>query len=285
MQRSGGVFPEGRRDGAQRRNSATSPSATPSRPASTDQEGLGQSARQRSAAAAWIGTCGWARRPSVPFNVNRWGVRESPTFSDLPLFLGLCRRRHDRLGHPPDRSDPPVLRRTDAARPYPRMGGKFYVEDNRDTPDTMLATFRYPKFLSTATRAARAIRCRCSGQGAGTAIHGTEATHHREPQRLPADSQRKVQRRRADGGRTDPRDGRHERAALEEFHRVHQDPPEAHQRYRDLRALHVDVPAGEPLHAPHEMQLDWDEKNWTVLQDDVKPFLKLKYRAPWKLEV
>ena len=29
------------------------------------------------------------------------------------------------------------------------MGDKFYVKDNRDTPDTMLATFRYPKFLTS----------------------------------------------------------------------------------------------------------------------------------------
>ena len=31
--------------------------------------------------------------------------------------------------------------------------------------------------------------------------------------------------------------------------------------------------------------LDWDEKNWTVKQENVKPMLKAKYRAPWKLSV
>jgi hypothetical protein len=30
---------------------------------------------------------------------------------------------------------------------------------------------------------------------------------------------------------------------------------------------------------------DWDEPNWTVKQDAVKPFLKARYRSPWKLEV
>ena len=35
----------------------------------------------------------------------------------------------------------------------------------------------------------------------------------------------------------------------------------------------------------HEARLDWDEKNWTVQQAAVKPFLKAKYRSPWKLEV
>jgi hypothetical protein len=32
-------------------------------------------------------------------------------------------------------------------------------------------------------------------------------------------------------------------------------------------------------------RLDWDEKNWTVQQSEVKPHLKAKYRKPWKLEV
>jgi hypothetical protein len=32
-------------------------------------------------------------------------------------------------------------------------------------------------------------------------------------------------------------------------------------------------------------RIDWDEKNWTVKQDAIKPHLKAHYRAPWKLEV
>jgi hypothetical protein len=35
----------------------------------------------------------------------------------------------------------------------------------------------------------------------------------------------------------------------------------------------------------HKTWLDWDEKNWTVKQNHIKPHLKAKYRAPWKLEV
>jgi hypothetical protein len=35
----------------------------------------------------------------------------------------------------------------------------------------------------------------------------------------------------------------------------------------------------------YKTRLDWDEKNWTVAQDGAKPFLKARYRSPWKLEV
>ena len=35
----------------------------------------------------------------------------------------------------------------------------------------------------------------------------------------------------------------------------------------------------------HNTALDWDAQAFTVKQHDVKPFLKAKYRSPWKLEV
>src|SRR6185369_6609284 len=35
----------------------------------------------------------------------------------------------------------------------------------------------------------------------------------------------------------------------------------------------------------HGVTLDWDDKAFTVKQHDVKPYLKAKYRSPWKLEV
>ena len=32
-------------------------------------------------------------------------------------------------------------------------------------------------------------------------------------------------------------------------------------------------------------RIDWDDKEWTASQKEVKPFLKSNYRKPWKLEV
>jgi predicted dehydrogenase len=48
------------------------------------------------------------------------------------------------------------------------QGGKFYADDNGETPDTMLATFRYPGFIASYERRA--------GNTYGTAFHGTKAT-------------------------------------------------------------------------------------------------------------
>jgi hypothetical protein len=34
-----------------------------------------------------------------------------------------------------------------------------------------------------------------------------------------------------------------------------------------------------------KVRLDWDENNWTVVQNTARPMLQEHYRAPWKLEV
>jgi hypothetical protein len=34
-----------------------------------------------------------------------------------------------------------------------------------------------------------------------------------------------------------------------------------------------------------KMRVDWDDKNYAVLQSHARPYLKARYRAPWKLEV
>jgi hypothetical protein len=35
----------------------------------------------------------------------------------------------------------------------------------------------------------------------------------------------------------------------------------------------------------HNLTLDWDDRAFTVKQPEARPFLKARYRAPWKLEV
>jgi predicted dehydrogenase len=54
-------------------------------------------------------------------------------------------------------------------------GGKLYLEDNRETPDTLVATYEYPGFVCTYENR----ECNGSsinGQGYGIMFHGTEGT-------------------------------------------------------------------------------------------------------------
>ncbi|GAC1653576.1 MAG: Gfo/Idh/MocA family oxidoreductase [Gemmatimonadaceae bacterium] len=55
------------------------------------------------------------------------------------------------------------------------MGGKFALQDNRETPDTILATYQYPGFICTyENRLANGAPI--TGKGSGILFHGTDAT-------------------------------------------------------------------------------------------------------------
>ncbi|HEV2445406.1 MAG TPA: Gfo/Idh/MocA family oxidoreductase, partial [Candidatus Sulfopaludibacter sp.] len=88
----------------------------------------------------WLGPA-----PRRPFNANRWGVKTAtfPTFRYFWDYAGgamtdwgvhLIDPLHQCFGEV-------MPAAVDA------MGSKFYVRDNTETPDTMHATFYYPKFL------------------------------------------------------------------------------------------------------------------------------------------
>ncbi len=224
----------------------------------------------------WLGPA-----PKVPFNPNRWGVKTShfPTFRYFWDYAGGAMT--DWGVHLID----PLHQCLNEAMPtsVSAQGAKFYVADNTETPDTMLATFFYEKFLSSyELRSANPMPLLGLGTGAGSAIHGTEATVfvNRSTCRLiPNDTKQPTQ--------------------------VWQDNDEMKQmnvphwinwveciksRQRPTSEIETCVRSSgvcllANLSLRHKVRLDWDEKNWTVAQDAVKPFLKAHYRSPWKLEV
>lgn len=55
------------------------------------------------------------------------------------------------------------------------VGGKFYLEDNRETPDTISATYQYPNFVCTYEN--RVLNSKpIDDKGYGIMFHGTEGT-------------------------------------------------------------------------------------------------------------
>src|SRR5450631_3307968 len=116
----------------------------------------------------WLGPS-----PKVPFNANRWGVKTAtfPTFRYFWDYAGgamtdwgvhLIDPIHQCFGEPM-----PLA--------VSAMGGKFFVSDNVETPDTMEALFQYPRFLNTyESRTCNPLPMFNTGNG--TAIHGTEGS-------------------------------------------------------------------------------------------------------------
>jgi predicted dehydrogenase len=223
----------------------------------------------------WLGPA-----PQVPFNRNRWGVGVArfPTFRYFWDYAGgamtdwgvhLIDPVHQCFGEPMPLS-------------VSAMGDKLYVDDNAETPDTMMATFRYPKFLLTyESRTANPMPM--FGHGAGTSIHGTEGTL--------------VVNR--GGCYVIPNDKSTIAAVTLEKDDVMRDMNVPHwknfvecvrTRAKPTSDIETCVRSSTScilanLSMRHRTWLDWDEANWTVKQDQVKPFLTATYREPWKLEI
>ncbi len=223
----------------------------------------------------WLGPA-----PKVPFNLNRWGVGVAtfPTFRYFWDYAGgamtdwgvhLVDPVHQCFGDPM-----PVS--------ISAMGDKLYVEDNADAPDTMLATFRYPKFLLTyESRTVNPMPM--FGQGAATSIHGTEGTLIVNrggcwvvPNGRSTITPLTFEKDREMADMNVP----HWKNFVESVRTRAKPTSDIETCVRSSTACIL-----ANLSMRHKTWLDWDEANWTVKQDQMKPFLKAKYRAPWKLEV
>ena len=243
-------------------------------------EGLGNPPdAQPPAGLDWDMWLGPARQ--VPFNENRWGVTKAtfPTFRNFWDYAGgamtdwgvhLIDPLHQCFGE--------VMPLSISA-----MGSKFYVTDNRDTPDTMMATYQYPKFLTTYESRTCNPMPMFGNHGAGTVVHGTEGTmivHRGGCWVIPnAKSKLEPQTYEKDRAMADM-NVPHWQNWLECIKSRQKPTSEIETCVRSSTACIL-----ANLSMRHKTWLDWDDQAATVKQDSVKPFLKANYRKPWKLEV
>lgn len=224
----------------------------------------------------WLGPA-----PKVPFNKNRWGVGVTtfPTFRYFWDYAGgamtdwgvhLIDPVHQCFGEPMPSA-------------ISAQGGKLYVDDNVDTPDTMMATFRYPKFMLTYESRTANPMPMFANQGAGTAIHGTEANIivTRGGCWLIPNRNSKVEAQTYENNN-----------AMRDLNIPHWKNFIACIKSREKPISDIETCVRSStacilanLSMRHKTWLDWDETNWTVKQSNVRPHLKAKYRSPWKLEV
>jgi predicted dehydrogenase len=223
----------------------------------------------------WLGP---ARK--VPFNLNRWGIAPN-RWSTFRYFWDYAGGAMTDWGvHLID----PLHQCFDEVMPTAVLadGSKFYVQDNCETPDTMLATFHYPKFLgSYESRTCNPMPM--FGHGAGTSVHGTEGTMivNRSGCWVVPNKDSKL----AAAAFENDREMRemnvpHWRNFLECVKARQRPISEIETCVRSSTAC---ILANVAMRA--RTRLDWDEKAWTVAQKDARPYLKANYRKPWKLEV
>lgn len=223
----------------------------------------------------WLGPA-----PKVPFNLNRWGVapKRWSTFRYFWDYAGgamtdwgvhLLDPVHQCFGEPMPKS-------------ISAMGDRFWVKDNLETPDSMLATFHYPKFIASyESRTANPLPM--FGHGAGTSIHGTQGTLIVNRRGCWVFSAKDP---------STPAAAYENDKAMSLMNQPHWENFLKCIRTRErptsdietcVRSSTVCILANISMRA--KLWLDWDDQRGTVLQEQAKPYLKARYRAPWKLEV
>jgi predicted dehydrogenase len=222
----------------------------------------------------WLGPA-----PQRPFNVNRWGIAPK-RWSTFRYFWDYAGGAMTDWGvHLLDI----VQLAFDEAMPksVTAQGGRFYVQDNLETPDTMLATFHYPGFMGCyESRTCNSFPM--YEQGYGTSFHGTEATLmvNRGGWSLWKVGNPKTPVEQEHGKELADMNVPHWKNFLECI-RTRAKP--ASDIATCVRTTATCLLAN--LSMRHGKWLDWDDKAFTVTQPEMKQYLKANYRAPWKLEV
>lgn len=205
-----------------------------------------------------------------------------------------------------------------APRSAQAVGRKGYLEDNRDTPDTMVVTYEYPEFLM-------AFELRLSndqsmfGKSSGILVYGSDATLYfsraanyqiypeRQIEPREANPVGELPAFRADAER--PQEVPGERPQEPEQYPPAEAPAasenEAFQstvthwanfldciRTRQRPVADIEYVARSTVTCllgnvsyRAKMRIDWDPETWSSPQKEAQPFMEFHYRAPWKLEV
>ncbi len=225
----------------------------------------------------WLGPA-----PKVPFNANRWGVAPK-RWSSFRYFWDYAGGAMTDWGvHLID----PLHQCFNEVMPLAisAQGSKYYVQDNLETPDTMLATFGYPKFLASYESRTCNPMPLLGDQRAGTSVHGTEASlivNRSGCWVIPNDKDSKA------AAVTFEKD---KEMALMNVPHWKNFLACIKSRQKPISDIETCVRSTTVcllgnLAMRFKTQLDWDEKNWTVEQKEIQPHLKAHYRKPWKLEV
>jgi predicted dehydrogenase len=222
----------------------------------------------------WLGPA-----PKRPFNINRWGIVENrwSTFRYFWDYAGGAMT--DWNVHLLDI----VQYAFDEVMPvkYASAGSKFFVSDNTETPDTMVASYHYPKFLCTY-ESRTAAPAPMFDMGYGTAFLGTRGTLA-------------VNR----GGYKIIPAGKSTLQAFEDNEKAKFTMNDPHwenflecvkTRQRPIADIETTVRTSQAcilsnIALRSGLTLDWDDTAKTVKQEAARKYLKAQYRAPWKLVV
>jgi predicted dehydrogenase len=225
----------------------------------------------------WLGPA-----PKRRFNPNRWGVHpEMGNQKPFPYFryfwdyaggmmtdwgVHLLDILHFASGEPMPKS-------------VVALGGKFWVTDNRETPDSLMVTYEYPQGLLATFEAMSATTASPHPGIPGTLFCGTKGSLYVNRQIVQvtpeagSDLEARVIKVSNNGNAS-------HWSNFIECIRSRQKP------ISDIEVCSKTTAACLLGNASYRsgMRLDWDAKEETVVQRDARRYLAYDYRKPWKLE-
>ncbi len=223
----------------------------------------------------WLGPA-----PKRPFNINRWGIVDGrwSTFRYFWDYAGGAMT--DWNVHLLDI----VQYAFDEVMPvkHAAIGSKFYVNDNTETPDTLIASYQYPKFVCTYESRTAAPEP-MFGESYGTAFLGTRGTlviNRGGYKLIPAGRGSTLQAFEDHDKEKVPMNDPHWANFVECIKSREKPIADIETVVRTSQACilsNVALRTG--------MTLDWDDAAKTVKQEAARKYLKAQYRAPWKLTV
>jgi len=221
----------------------------------------------------WLGPA-----PQRPFNANRFGV-DPTAFSHFRWFWDYAGGMMTDWGvHVLDIAlmafDNPMPEYVSAT------GGKFYLTDNRETPDTLLVSYRFPQgFIATYENRHTSSICQFDKRY-GTVFYGTEGTLHVDRGGYMIIPEKGSSLLEAKVNRSNDSNYDHWRNFLDCM-RTRQRPVSdieiCHKSTATCLLANVSYRAG--------IRVDWDSANSTAVQPEARKFLSREERDPWKIVV
>jgi predicted dehydrogenase len=226
----------------------------------------------------WLGPA-----PKRPFNPNRFGVY-ADRWSTFRWFWDYAGGMMTDWGvHWLDIVQ--MAMGVDAPQVVTAVGGNFALQDNRETPDTLIASFQYPGFVCTyENRLANAGTI--NGKGGGILFHGADGTLFVDRQGFEiVPEKRKVGEAWID---------RMEAMRVENSNQHHQDHMlDFIDCVKSRRTPVADIEIGHRSTSTALLgnvayrtgrRIEWDAKNERIIGDrEAAHHLMRAYRRPWKL--
>ncbi len=224
----------------------------------------------------WLGPA-----PKRPWNPNRWGVHpEMGNRKPFPYFryfwdyaggmmtdwgVHLLDIMHFAMG---DSMPSSVV----------ALGGKWWVTDNRETPDSLMVTYEYPKPFLATFESLSAANGPFKWEGAGTLFQGTEGDLYvnRGLYRMTRHKGGEPVIERSSNNMND--------AHWQNFYECIQSRERPISDVEKCFKVTAACILGN-LSLRSRMRLDWDNEKLTVTQKEAKKLLGVEYRKPWKLTV